>query len=137
MRALPEDQRLTYRYHRVAHNDTLAKLAKDFRTTEGAITAFNKIGPNGIRTYDALVIPVAVKEAAEIPIEDPKEHWIGAPPLAPGGEKGLIHRVRSGDSLWRIAKLYGVSPEQLRIANGLWKNSRLRIGQVLRISRGH
>ncbi len=42
------------------------------------------------------------------------------------------HRVRSGDSLWRISKRYGVSISKLCRLNGISRKSTLRIGQRIR-----
>jgi membrane-bound lytic murein transglycosylase D len=129
-------ERLTYRYHRVTKGDTPARLAKDYHTTESAILAFNHLGNGGLAGYDAILIPLPVNEADAIPVVEPRSDWSGAPPYTPGGEKVRLHRVRDGESLWRIARMYGTSTEALRRTNGLWKNSRLRIGQVLRIAQG-
>lgn len=59
----------------------------------------------------------------------------------PMGGNGLVavntttHRVNRGDTLWRIANLYGTSVKQLRRVNGQ-SSDFLQIGQVLRISKG-
>lgn len=45
---------------------------------------------------------------------------------------GTIYTVKSGDSLWNIAKKFGVSVEELKAANNLTSNL-LNIGQVLKI----
>lgn len=42
------------------------------------------------------------------------------------------HRVRSGDSLWRISKKYNVSINKLCIINKINKRKSLRIGQKIR-----
>lgn len=42
------------------------------------------------------------------------------------------HRVRSGDSLWRISKRYGVSITKLCKLNGISRKKTLRIGQRIR-----
>ncbi len=42
------------------------------------------------------------------------------------------HRVRSGDSLWRISKKYGVSINKLCRLNGISRKKTLRIGQRIR-----
>ena len=42
------------------------------------------------------------------------------------------HRVRSGDSLWRISKRYGVSITRLCQLNGISRKKTLRIGQRIR-----
>jgi membrane-bound lytic murein transglycosylase D len=125
---------MTYRWHRVERGDTLAKIAKQYRTQENAILSFNHLPPNGLHAYEALIIPLPVNESIEVPIAEPRKDWVGPPPFSPGGERVRVHRVQSGDSLWRIARRYGTTPEQLRISNGLMRDSRLRIGQVLRIA---
>ena len=43
------------------------------------------------------------------------------------------HRVRSGETLWSIAKQYGLSLVSLRRLNGLGKNAPLRPGQRLKL----
>ena len=45
-------------------------------------------------------------------------------------EMGITYVVRSGDSLWSIAKRYDVSVDELKSANGLTSNL-LAIGQEL------
>lgn len=42
------------------------------------------------------------------------------------------HRVRSGDSLWRISRRYGVSISKLCALNGISRKKTLRIGQRIR-----
>lgn len=42
------------------------------------------------------------------------------------------HRVRSGDSLWKISKRYGVSINKMCRLNGINKKKTLRIGQRIR-----
>ncbi len=60
------------------------------------------------------------------------------------GKRDRTHTVRSGDSIARIADYYGVAQEDLCAANGIERNSPLRIGQELVIpsvlrggSKGH
>lgn len=43
------------------------------------------------------------------------------------------HQVKSGETLWSIAKRYGVSISNLRKFNGLGRNAVLRIGQTLKL----
>ena len=43
------------------------------------------------------------------------------------------HEVRDGDTLWSIAKRYGLSIGALRRLNGLGKNARLKLGQSLKL----
>jgi hypothetical protein len=45
-------------------------------------------------------------------------------------QERLAHTVRNGDSLWAIARSYGTTVDQLRLANQLASN-RILVGQVL------
>jgi LysM repeat protein len=50
-----------------------------------------------------------------------------------GGKKEIRHVVRRGDTLSKIAKVYGVTPEQLSERNNLKEGQALPQGRVLRI----
>ena len=45
-----------------------------------------------------------------------------------------VHKVKSGETLYRIASKYGVSVEELRKLNRLGKNASIRPGQLIRYS---
>ena len=45
-----------------------------------------------------------------------------------------MHKVKAGETLYRIATKYGVSVEHLRKLNGLGKNANIRAGQLIRYS---
>ena len=87
-----------------------------------------------------ILVPVAyVEKAGRLAASD-----VGRAPLpaiasvtparvAPQGKAAATHRVKSGESLWTIAKLHGVSTPQLAAANGLSMRTTLRIGQQLRV----
>jgi lipoprotein NlpD len=47
------------------------------------------------------------------------------------GPAGLRHRVERGESLYRIAKAYGVSAETLARVNGIKDSQRIEVGQVI------
>jgi len=49
----------------------------------------------------------------------------------PPNSRRITHTVRSGDSLWTIARRYGCTVNELRQWNHLSANARLRIGQKL------
>lgn len=51
--------------------------------------------------------------------------------LNPLGSQSTTHTVASGESLWPIAKKYGVSVKSLQSANQLNDQSKLRVGDKL------
>ena len=48
----------------------------------------------------------------------------------------VYHRVKSGDTLGKIARIYGTTVNELCRLNGLKSTSMLRIGQSIRCSAG-
>ncbi|HLY38401.1 MAG TPA: M23 family metallopeptidase [Candidatus Binatia bacterium] len=48
-----------------------------------------------------------------------------------GGPAGVRHRVERGESLYRIGKAYGVSPETLARVNGIKDAGRIEVGQTI------
>ena len=61
---------------------------------------------------------------------------VAAAVVAPA-QSERTHRVAAGETLYRIAKDYGISVEVLQDANGISDPTRLRIGQELAIPQAH
>ena len=49
---------------------------------------------------------------------------------------GNVHCVRHGETLYRIASMYGVTVHALAAANGIWNPNYIRAGQCLTIPSG-
>jgi len=131
LRAFPEDERMTFRFHRVKNKQTLETVAKSYKTTTKAIIEHNKIKPAQFQKFEAIVIPIPYKEdknvsilSSKIPVSRVRLYTPDSPPVR-------IHRVRNGDSLWKIARRYRVSLRKLRRWNGIYRNRYLRVGERL------
>jgi membrane-bound lytic murein transglycosylase D len=133
--AIPERERITYRYHHVMKGETPAVIAKKYQTTVEAIVAFNHLESKKLRPSDEIVVPIPASKDAQVPIIKPPDVMRVAS-YVPEGAGVIIHRVEAGDSLWKIAQRYHVTVQKLRLWNGLWRNVRLQIGQKLRIYTG-
>jgi membrane-bound lytic murein transglycosylase D len=48
----------------------------------------------------------------------------------------IVYTVRSGDTIWDLARKYGTSTEHIRTMNALGRSSRIHIGQKLIIEKG-
>ncbi len=122
--------------HTVRSGETLATIARQYGSTVTAIAQANSlINPNLIYVGQQLRIPGASG---------------GTPPPAPpptatpgGGSSGgtppsgtIIHIVRPGDTLSRIAALYRTTVAAIMQANGLSNPNLIYVGQSLRISGG-
>ena len=116
--AIPEDKRVSWRYHKVADGETLATIAKRYRVTPAAISQVNNVSTGEEVAVDSrLVIPVS-----------------GKVNLSPGGgtyaKKPRRYKVRKGDTLQSVAEDWGVPTDKLRRWNGL-KGNNLRTGRTL------
>jgi membrane-bound lytic murein transglycosylase D len=133
LRSIPLAERVTYRYCELKPKDSLAAVAKRYQTTPQAILEYNKIEESQFRDFDELIIPVPLAKADLVPIVEPPVNRFRTGRYSPDGVQMIMVEVRPGDSLWKIANRYRVSLKKLRLWNGLWKSSRLRAGQKLRV----
>jgi membrane-bound lytic murein transglycosylase D len=112
--AVPVAKRNAWRYHRVAHEDTLASVAREFRVTEAALAAANQLQPgDGLEGIESLVVPVQ-------PTASPVTH-------------ALLYIARKGDTLVTISDRFGISLSQLRRWNKI-TGIKVRPGQRLRVA---
>jgi membrane-bound lytic murein transglycosylase D len=93
--AVPEAKRNSWRYHRVAADDTLASVSRQFHISESALAGANQLGPaDTLQGVEALAIPLA--------------------PVASSSTHMVLYVVRKGDTLVTISDRFGVSLTQLR-----------------------
>ncbi len=113
----------------VQRGDTLFSIAKRFGVTVEQLRQLNGIGSdNLIHTGQRLII-----STAPITVTPPPPPPLGATstPL-PNGT--LIHIVQHGETLYSIARRYGVTLAQLRQLNGIGSDNLIHTGQRLVIS---
>lgn len=114
--AIPQDKRVIWRYHKVAAGDTLAGIARKYRTTQHAIEEVNNLQTAELTPDTKLVIPISGSAAA-----------LGRIVYSRYPSR---YRVHSGDTVLSVAEDFGVAPERLRRWNRLKGNS-LRRGRML------
>jgi murein DD-endopeptidase MepM/ murein hydrolase activator NlpD len=104
--------------HVIQKGDTIYSLARTYGVSAQEIQRLNRIDdPSRIQTGQRIRIPVASAGLA------------GATAV-----QGMTeHRAARGDTLYGIARLYGVSLQTLLSANGLSEQYTLKIGDLLRI----
>lgn len=118
--ALPQPQVSGYIYHRVRSGETLAGIARRYKTSTAAIAQANKLGRSRmIRAGRSLKIPQG-RYVASQQTEKKQVSFSGT------------HSVVKGDSLWNIANRYGTTVQQIQALNNL-SSKDLRIGQKLKI----
>jgi membrane-bound lytic murein transglycosylase D len=107
--------------HVVRRGDSLWRIAKRNRMDVATLARLNGMGlSDTLRAGQKLVLNTR-----------------GAPAkrsAASGNSRSVSYKVRSGDSLSRIAKLFGVTVSDLVNWNGISKQSMLRPGQRLTVN---
>jgi len=119
--AIPPDMRVWWRYHDVAPGDTLASLARVYRTSRQAIAQANGIAEDQELQADSkLIIPVA---AGKHPVGEDTQSY---------SRRATAYRVRRGDTVQTVADNFGVPPAMVRRWNRL-KGGSLQGRRVLYI----
>lgn len=104
--------------YRVRAGDSLSTIADRFGTTISNLKALNKLPGSRILVGQSLRVPSQSQ----------------SPENQGGGAAQRIYKVDRGDSLWLIARKFGVPMRKLMELNGL-KGQQLKIGQTLKIPR--
>ena len=111
-------------YHVVKNGENLGLIAAKFKCSVEDLKTWNNLKSNTIQPSQKLIVyepkaEVANNEKESGNIQD--------------GEY-VYHTVRSGDTLWDIAKLYdGVTVEQIKQLNNISNSKRLKLGQKLKV----
>lgn len=112
--------------YRIQSGDTLLRIGFKFGVAPSLIQTYNNISnPNLIRVGQLLKIPTSAASSVA-------QETVSEPEPAPEPEP-TTYRVQSGDSLWGIARKFGVSSRALAELNGINNANFIRIGQLLKI----
>ncbi len=118
--AIPPDMRVWWRYHKVSAGESLAGIAKKYRTTTKAISDANNLDGDELRANAKLIIPVAPGKRVESD--------------GTYAKRATRYKVRRGDTVLSVADDFGVPAEKVRRWNRL-KGNQLRAGRTLLIYR--
>jgi peptidoglycan lytic transglycosylase D len=115
----PQD-RVQWQRYRIERGDSLIRIARKFDTEVGLLREVNKIKGSRIRAGDTLMIPQGNAWASSL-----------ARSSSQGGRTERGYRVKSGDSLYRIAGKFNVSIDEIIAWNSLNPKAYLQPGQKL------
>jgi membrane-bound lytic murein transglycosylase D len=130
--AAPEEV-ASLQWHTVRKGESLATIARRLRVSRVDLADANYLKASArVMPGQRLVVPRA--PSAVLLAGRAEREAVGAVASneAAAERASIVHRVRKGDTLYAIARRYGVSIENLRTWNGL-KGSTLSIGDRLQI----
>lgn len=119
----------------VQKGDVLSRIAKRHNVTSRELIELNKLeNPNKIRIGQKFLLPPYAAATGRRSSTKPAsvEHPSSSPRAIASGSTYIVQR---GDSLSQIVRLYGVSVDALRQANGI-RGDKILIGQKLNIPSG-
>lgn len=108
-------------WYRVRQGDTLEKIARRNGTTVKRLCQLN-----GIKATSTLRVGQKLKVSGSASKTAPAQSSSSA-------KGGTTYTVRSGDTLYSIAKRNGTTVKKICQLNGISENSKLRVGQKLRV----
>jgi membrane-bound lytic murein transglycosylase D len=127
--ALGERDRVQWTRHRVAQGETIGSIAQRYETTPAVIREVNQLRGNALRVGDSLTIPHATQslgtytQSADLRAERQKS-------VAHSGVR-KEHVVSGGETLWSIARTYGVDIRALASWNAMAPGDTLSVGRSL------
>jgi len=109
-----KENKINWITHKIKSGDSLWELARKYDTRVEIIKKINFLEKDLLSINETILIPLSQSESNNfIPFE--------------------VHVVSEGDSLWRIASRYNLSPREIARNNSIETDSVLRIGQQLNI----
>lgn len=106
--------------HKIKPGETLGHIAQKYAVSTKQLRATNKLRGNRIRAGKYLLIPTKLASLADF--DTPTN-----------GARKISYRIKSGDSLWKIAKQHKITTKELARWNGLSTRTRIKPGKSLTI----
>ncbi|RMH17444.1 MAG: LysM peptidoglycan-binding domain-containing protein [Gammaproteobacteria bacterium] len=127
----PSSMRLSWKRHVIKRGESLGLIAKKYHTSISQLKELNQLRSNRIRAGHALIVPVAAKSMQQYTLSEIQRKLDLLNRPANSQRFKIIHTVKSGDSLWEIARTHHVKVETLARWNNFSPRDPLRIGQKL------
>jgi len=127
--AYPPERRVRWERHQVKSGENLLQIAKNYRTTVDLLKSVNNLRGNAIRAGTTLTIPVARQKLASYRLSE--EQRLQTTQNQPRDGRRVDYMVKSGDSLWSIARRHDVGVNALARWNGMAPRDPLLPGRKL------
>jgi len=128
--SLSKNNLMKFHFYQIKKGDTLYDLGRHYGVSVSMIQSYNKhLDPSFLSIGQKILVP-ALKDVPPY-----KGKQTAPAPVAldnPADYRGS-HIVRSGDTLWSIARRYGTDPYNVAYHNGIQVDTLLTIGMELRV----
>ncbi len=125
--------------HQVKRGDTLSAIARRYDVSTGQLLEANGLADATIHPGDTLQVPGAGPATATLATAASREEIAAQLPERQTASKqrsSKVHLVKSGDTLWGVARHYEVTVPALAAENGLDTKSQLTAGTRLKVPGG-
>ena len=130
---VPTAKLVRWNHHEIVRGDTLGTIARRYGTSIAALKDVNGLASDRIRAGSRLMVPAPTGTLHASRSGGRSQVRLDRAAADRSGKS--THRVRRGDSLWRISRRHGVSMEQIAAWNGLSMTTVLRPGLRLTVYR--
>ncbi len=140
--SLPTEKRVTWTRHHVQKKQSLNYIASLYGTTTTLLRQINKLTSDIARASTDLLVPVATSDLGSYALRIAQNSTLQVSQNASSTdepkakEKTASHTVGRGDTLWKVARKFGVTPRELAVWNDLTPKARLSAGQRLVVRSG-
>ena len=129
---LTDDERMRVTHYSVRHGDSVAAVARRFKTTVNVVRELNDLPTGALTVGSELRVPTAN-------VELPPKVMLAAARVdgrVRSARRPHVHFVRAGagDSLWAIARRSGIDVNTLASMNGMRPSDTLQAGQRIKLS---
>jgi len=127
---LSPEQRIQRELHKIKSGETLSHIALRYKTTVSALRSVNGLKNDRVRAGSEIIIPSSQPRTKKYVLASgagDKRWWHRIKQR----ERKVVHGVKQGDTLWDLARYYGVSVQQLASWNDISTKDYLQPGQKL------
>ncbi|MFZ5981843.1 MAG: LysM peptidoglycan-binding domain-containing protein [Candidatus Zixiibacteriota bacterium] len=121
---MPSPKETSWVKHQIRRGETISTIAARYGVSQYAIFAANNLSHRSkIYAGKSLIVPVPLDRDYDSKPRENREYVTSK----------SLYVVRSGDTMWDIARAFGTSVDDLRRVNYIERGSRIYVGQKLKI----
>ena len=130
--AIPEDHKVTWDRYTIKSGDSLSTIARKYKISVASLKAINDMRSNLIRAGKTLIVPIATKNDSFYS-HSQSQRLASRRALAAKSATGkkMTYTVKKGDSLWSIAKRFGIRSTKIARWNNMALRDPIKPGQTL------